>query len=157
MDGDSQTPIETTPASDPDAEYLIHWLANRDAFCPLCNYNLRALQTPRCPECGEALRLRVTLAEPYLTAWIWLAAASFAGAGIGLLFLYVLVSEGYRSGGDGSMIFPSAVTISMIPVSLLAVVGRRRIQRLPPGIQWAFASFATILVLFAILTLMGKF
>jgi hypothetical protein len=24
-----------------------------DAFCPLCNYNLRGLTEPRCPECGH--------------------------------------------------------------------------------------------------------
>src|SRR5258705_8474331 len=26
--------------------------AQEDATCPLCNYNLRGLTQPRCPECG---------------------------------------------------------------------------------------------------------
>src|SRR5438105_3920894 len=26
--------------------------ATDDALCPLCQYNLRGLQEPRCPECG---------------------------------------------------------------------------------------------------------
>jgi len=52
----------------PDDIVLIDWLKDRDAACPLCAYNIRGLTTPRCPECGQVLRLSVTLAEPYLKA-----------------------------------------------------------------------------------------
>lgn len=42
-----------------DVERLREFLADRDAACPVCNYNLRALLSPRCPECGAALTLQV--------------------------------------------------------------------------------------------------
>jgi hypothetical protein len=28
------------------------WVSSRDLHCPLCEYNLRGLTEPRCPECG---------------------------------------------------------------------------------------------------------
>src|SRR5207249_584070 len=42
-----------------------------DLFCPLCGYNLRGLEQPRCPECGYAFAWRQLLVEtrnrhPYL-------------------------------------------------------------------------------------------
>ena len=41
---------------------LVAFLRDRDAYCPLCKYNLRALTSPRRPECGKALLLVVGLA-----------------------------------------------------------------------------------------------
>lgn len=41
------TPAQTTAALDRAP-------ADRDVACPLCEYNLRALVEPRCPECGYA-------------------------------------------------------------------------------------------------------
>lgn len=39
------------PAGLPD-----DWLLDRDLPCPSCQYNLRMLSTPRCPECGTVFR-----------------------------------------------------------------------------------------------------
>jgi hypothetical protein len=150
MEDNSQTPVET-PASDADAEYLIHWLANRDAFCPLCNYNLRALQTPRCPECGEGLRLRVMLAEPYLKAWICLAASSSAGAGLGILCLICITKLGWPRRSEWWLTFPILIAISTIPISMIAVFRRKRLLRLSRSLQWIFALFAMFLVFIALI------
>jgi hypothetical protein len=38
------------------------FLADRDAPCPGCNYNLRGIQDSACPECGRAVEL--TLSRP---------------------------------------------------------------------------------------------
>lgn len=38
---------------------LLTFLRERDAFCPLCGYNLRNLVRPQCPECREDLVLAV--------------------------------------------------------------------------------------------------
>ena len=46
------------PTSD-ETELLLHFLAHRDHACPKCDYNLRNLTRPICPECGEALALTV--------------------------------------------------------------------------------------------------
>jgi hypothetical protein len=36
---------------------LASFLAEHDAPCPLCGYNLRGVESDRCPECGERLEL----------------------------------------------------------------------------------------------------
>src|SRR4051794_31376393 len=38
---------EITPSASPDWDAITH-----DVLCPLCDYNLRGLGEPRCPECG---------------------------------------------------------------------------------------------------------
>jgi hypothetical protein len=50
----------------PDDQVMLDWLASRDAACRMCAYNLRGLTSNRCPECGNQLRLSVSLVEPYL-------------------------------------------------------------------------------------------
>ncbi len=44
------------PAGLPD-----DWLLDRDLPCPSCQYNLRMLSTPRCPECGTVFRWQAIL------------------------------------------------------------------------------------------------
>lgn len=39
-------------------EMLRRYLADHDAPCPACGYNLRGLEGETCPECGEAVALR---------------------------------------------------------------------------------------------------
>ena len=47
-------------------------MAEEGIACPLCDYDLRGLPQPRCPECGfasiswEALREQVRTTHPYL-------------------------------------------------------------------------------------------
>src|SRR3954452_18142580 len=47
------TPAATVPAPPTDAPP--DWVTTAGDFpCPLCDYNLRGLAEPRCPECGYA-------------------------------------------------------------------------------------------------------
>jgi hypothetical protein len=46
--GEGLRPPVPAPPSPPDWK-----LISRDVFCPLCSYNLRGLENPRCPECGH--------------------------------------------------------------------------------------------------------
>ncbi|VAX41185.1 hypothetical protein MNBD_PLANCTO03-1941 [hydrothermal vent metagenome] len=66
-----------TGETDTRKEMLRVFLAEHDAPCPACGYNLRGLTEATCPECGEALRLQVGMVEPrmklYLTGLIGLA------------------------------------------------------------------------------------
>ena len=100
----NENPV-VSPAS--DATFLATWLVDRDTACPLCEYNIRGLTTPRCPECGQALRLSVALAEPYLKAWIALIAGLLPPAGIGTVFIFVfsneLMHEGTRMFGRAGL------------------------------------------------------
>lgn len=72
-----------------DAGFLQAFLAERDAPCPNCGYNLRSLTSDRCPECAESLRLQVGLHEPRLMAYLGGLIGLAAGAGFGgMLLLY---------------------------------------------------------------------
>jgi hypothetical protein len=65
MPGGNQQTSESAPAPPPtDADLLRVFLATRDEKCPRCGYNLRMLLAPICPECGDALVLRVGLENP---------------------------------------------------------------------------------------------
>ncbi len=46
---------------------LREFLAGRDVFCPQCEYNLRGLDQPRCPECGLAIRFPTATDESGMT------------------------------------------------------------------------------------------
>src|SRR5687767_8462552 len=42
-----------------EVELLLAFVRDRDAHCPRCDYNLRNLTQPVCPECREELTLSV--------------------------------------------------------------------------------------------------
>jgi len=78
----------TVPES--DAALLQQFLTGRDSACPQCDYNLRDLRGDRCPECGEMLVLRVSVAAPKQMLLIAGLVALSAGAGLnGLLLIYM--------------------------------------------------------------------
>jgi hypothetical protein len=111
-------------------DQLLVFVRDRDAACPLCGYNLRALTVPRCPECGQALKLTVALAEPFLKAWITCTAATCLSAGAGVLILIVLMA------GGGTPNFSSTWQAlnffsfpAMIPIAAILLLGRRRFLR----------------------------
>src|SRR5690349_11255431 len=83
------------PQTFTDQEPLLDYLRDRDVACPLCGYNLRGLTSTRCPECGRELQLTVGLTEPFLRAWLALASAAFASAGVGVLFVLLTIKEGW--------------------------------------------------------------
>jgi len=126
-----------------DSAQLIEFLAERDASCPLCGYNLRGLTSDACPECGKRLRLTVGLAEPFLRAWVMLAVAMFSAGGVGILLFYIVVKEGWTT---DLPIAPSIYFMIAIPGSMVAVSLRRGFLRLAKQIQiWIgwIALFAT--------------
>ncbi len=63
-----------------DQAMLSAFLADRDAACPVCRYNLRAVQGDRCPECGTHLQLQVGQAVVRYGAYLWLFALLAAPA-----------------------------------------------------------------------------
>jgi hypothetical protein len=137
----------TAPPPPNDDSDLLHWLANRDVPCPLCNYNLRSLTTPRCPECGNDLRLSVALSEPYIKPWITLAIAICGSAGAGIIFSFIVLRAGLSDGFgiDGPIIY----YMITIPTPIILLLTRRRYQRLPRRTQWSISLFAAALTLLA--------
>lgn len=63
------------------------FLAETDAPCPNCGYNLRGLSSGVGPECNQPLVLRVGLDEPRLGALMGAASGFLAGGGAGFLCL----------------------------------------------------------------------
>ena len=72
---------------------LLHlYLKDRDVPCPSCGYNLRDLAADVCPECGEAITLRVNVLEPRQAAPLAGLVTLSCGAGLnGLLLIYVVI------------------------------------------------------------------
>jgi hypothetical protein len=130
------------PAADETA--LLDFLRDRDVACPLCRYNLRALTSPRCPECGRELRLTIGLVEPRQGAWLTGQIALTAPAGIGLMIIIVSAFSGWPEGNSrqGLMDFAFLFHIAMIPAAAAWLVGRRRYMRLSRRIQWSGAALA---------------
>jgi hypothetical protein len=123
-----------------DAAVLIDWLRDRDIPCPLCGYNLRHLTTPRCPECGQELCLAVAAVEPFLKAWITLAASAAASAGIGILLLLVILREGWPGGNHPFGDLGICLFLGMIPVAVIIFRIRRRLLKLNRSAQWVLAG-----------------
>lgn len=139
----SHTGRGTAGAIDPlqitDPERLISFLHERDAPCPLCGYNLRNLTSPRCPECGHLLKLTVTQAEPYLRAWIALMAPLCAGAGLGMFWIMLFLTQGSPTLGPWTWV-ALFIQMAMIPVLYPAIKGRRSFLRQPRARQWQLAA-----------------
>jgi len=133
---------QTTDRSD-DA-LLLDYLRDRDATCPVCQYNVRALTVPRCPECGRGLKLTVGTLEPYLTPWIILLIATFASTGIAacldLLFIYNVWWKGRGVPFDKilELLGFFSFNISVLP-AFLALFFRRKVLRWPKSAQWFWA------------------
>ena len=156
----AEQPPAAAPPADEDVRQLVHFLATHDAECPLCGYNLRALTSPRCPECGRELRLTVGLAEPYLRAWIVLAAATCAAGGTGLFFILMIAVAGWPRvwGSAVKTFFMNASLIYFmcgVPAAAAVLLARRRLMRLPTGRQWLLAWVAVAATSAAMLVFAG--
>src|SRR6185369_10322700 len=108
-----------------DETALLDFLRDRDVACPLCHYNLRALTSPRCPECGRELRLTIGLVEPRQGAWLTGQIALTAPAGIGLMIIIVSAFSGWPEGNSrqGLMDFAFLFHIAMIPAAAAWLAG----------------------------------
>jgi hypothetical protein len=140
------------PAADETA--LLDFLRDRDVACPLCRYNLRALTSARCPECGRELRLAIGLVEPRQGAWLTGQIALTAAAGIGLLIIIVFAVNGWPEGNQHRLLnFAFLYHITMIPVAAVWLIGRRRYMRLSHRIQWSGAALTIAAVVFGLVLL----
>jgi hypothetical protein len=103
-----------------DTDLLVGFLADRDAACPGCGYNLRNLQGDRCPECGDHLVLKVNVAEPRIAPMVAGLLGLAAGAGFNaLLLLYVLfhlIAEHWHVDGEDR----TFLYVNLIPLLVLA-------------------------------------
>ena len=95
--------MDSVPTDSEDA-FLVAYLRDRDVECPICQYNLRNLQTDRCPECGEHLTIQLAPAEAKQKLLIVGLVGLASGLGFNallLLYWYIITfRRTYRSGSD---------------------------------------------------------
>lgn len=94
----------TRPANTPDPtdeqRMLLEFVFDRDVPCPRCDYNLRALTKPVCPECREELRLTVGRAK--MRFGMFLAAVipgAFSSICAILLLMMIIIEPLVQGGG----------------------------------------------------------
>jgi len=118
------------PKGDAGDAFLKAFLAERDAPCPCCGYNVRGLSVKRCPECNQELELRVGLVEPKLGAYLAALAGPLAGTGMAALFfgivMYFTVGEGPARGREAWPIYGVSSISAAILAALLVLMLRRR-------------------------------
>lgn len=109
-------------------DLLARYLADRDAACPGCGYNVRGLSSAVCPECGKQIELTIGLVQPKQGGLIAGLIGLSAGAGFAgfLLFYWLIVAlfVGNNFGGPK----PRIVILSVIGLvahglALLAWIG----------------------------------
>ena len=87
-----------------ESELLKQLLALREIPCPVCGYNLRAIESDKCPECGAKLDLRVGSSD--LKLGLWIAAILAIALPLGFatiwaaLFCYFWIVKGNYDSGE---------------------------------------------------------
>lgn len=117
---------ETMPSWD-DRGWLLGFVKDRHVPCPRCGYDLRNLESPRCPECGEPLCLRVGLSTPRF-GWLLIAVAPglFSGVCATLLAfpLYRFRNAGPGNGPPAAMYLAEA--FGVVSCAAACVLYRKR-------------------------------
>ncbi|MBK7403730.1 MAG: hypothetical protein IPJ41_03615 [Phycisphaerales bacterium] len=135
----------------PDHSLFVRFVAGRDVGCPVCDYSIRDLTGPTCPECGCALELRV--GSPHLRTGAWVfAIVSFALAlgfdgVVSIMFTAMLVlnpTQRWEPIGMVTLFFLLAA--SMLAGVLLLVRRRTLWARRPLRQQWAIAIAIFLIV-----------
>jgi len=77
-----------------EEQHLLNFLQDRDVNCPLCNYNLRNLSTPKCPECAEDLILKVGTRQIFFGLFLITAAPGIFSGICAIMLLFPLIFLG---------------------------------------------------------------
>ena len=144
------------------------FLAAGDAACPVCAYNLRAIESQCCPECGAQLELRLGSSDLRLAPW--LTGIITAAVLLGLQLLLVIIGvvtllvtlfrpdSTFLDPGDEEVVvlLPFALGSAAVPGALifLLVRYRRWLWRHRPRIQWALVALSLVITVSATLAIL---
>lgn len=125
---------------------VIEFVRGRNVPCPRCGYELRGLEKPRCPECGEELVLKVGSASSHF-GWLVLAMAPgcFSGVAAVILFwpLVITITSNLDSKRGVPIPVRCAVMFGFVSAASLLLMyrARGRIMGWTTKRQAAFAAF----------------
>lgn len=142
--------MDDQPNHTPAAPSLRSFLAEQDAPCPSCGYNLRGLTGGFCPECHEALELRVGLVHRKLGSFITSLVGLAAGAGFsGLLLLYfffVVMTRGRTMRQEWAFLLTTGGgSVVEGGLLLLLIAWRTRLARRGASVRWTIAGACWLL------------
>jgi hypothetical protein len=131
-------------APDPaEADALRRFLAERDVACPGCEYNLRGLVGPRCPECDRALEPAELQLKPNPAAF---ALGMF---GLSIAPGYCVLAIGYLAaiGQLGARDVPALTAGLFAGVGSIVVwvLHRRRLKTTVPNGWWALIAACALI------------
>ncbi len=131
-------------------QLLTLFLADRDARCPVCGYNLRGNRSSACPECGVSLDLRVGSVHLRLGAWIAALVGTCLPLGLvanltAVVALSLLRGGSSRASGWPTLITGLAMSALLAAVLWLLIWKRRSFFRKAPRRQRDLAVGATVL------------
>src|SRR5215813_4584570 len=89
-------PAQKDDSQTTNRSLLLAYIAANDVACPVCGYNLRALTSDTCPECGQQFGLRVGSASVRFGLFLLLLAPLIMQAGMASLFLIIMLTEPWR-------------------------------------------------------------
>lgn len=107
---------------------LLAFLKDHDAACPTCDYNLRGLTRPVCPECAEPLALGVRATRSNLPLLI-LALAPGIFSGIAAFLLFAGIIWGTILNGPPPVIWPYLIDLFGFASAAFAIFLYRRRRR----------------------------
>lgn len=126
---------------DVDARLLRDFVADRDAACPKCGYNLRDITGATCPECGCRPIVVLKYSLPNRVPWLLVVMATSAGLALLIVFFQFCPPDALHLKSVPAVVSLCgfvALTIGLI-VSLCA---RRRFMGLPRREQWFIVLLA---------------
>lgn len=152
MPDDKPTPLPELASQPPPrhapSDHLASYLADHDAPCPSCGYNLRKLLGEHCPECNQLLELRIGLVEPRIAAFVTGLIGLAMGVGFNGLILVFFVIDKLRKapfGPSWSVCVPLVCSFAILGSALwIWLHSRGRIGRSPAALRWTVATICHI-------------
>lgn len=106
------------------------FVADRDELCPVCDYSLRGLTEPRCPECGSSLELRV--GSPQLRVGPWAVAMVSFALGLGFDGVVAVLMIAALIANPTTMWEPIGIVSGFVVLAGVMLIGLVRVARSRP-------------------------